>query len=180
MGNVSFIYQRIRVDKRDIFIRYFRYFNLLRFRFFTFFNNYNRIFVQLFIRLDRIEDEMQSWRLNGIPWGLQKWPMSAISKGRSGRQAAGKSYYSLYSWYRRARLSLGLTHPPRWSVLTRERNPPSGSTNQIAASVAHAIASMNPPATIGYGVLYHPLYHCIKLPFHSPHHPTKISNFFDH
>lgn len=96
MGNISFIYQRIRVDKRDIFIRYFRYFNLLRFRFFIFFNNYNRIFVQLFIRLDRIEDEMQSWRLNGIPWGLQKWPMSAISKGRSGRQAAGKSYYSLF------------------------------------------------------------------------------------
>lgn len=111
------------------------------------------------------------------------WFTEMANVGHFEGKAAGKSYYSLYSWYRG--ISIEPTHPPRWSVLTRERNPPSGSTNQIAASVAHAIASMNPPppppnhSTVGYGVLYHwilfepPTVH-LKFPIFSTIKPERF------
>lgn len=79
--------------------------------------------------------------------------MSAISKGRNVGRRRENPITSLYSWYRGC-LKLGETHPPRGSVLTRERNPPSGSTNQIAASVAHAIASIAIPLRQGLWCLY--------------------------
>lgn len=111
---------------------------------------------------------MQSWRLNGIPWGFAE--MANVGHFERKERAVGRRRENPITAYIAGTegLDWASTHPPRWSVLTRERNPPSGSTNQIAASVAHAIASINPPFYY-YGVLYHPLY---------LYHPIKISNFF--
>lgn len=112
---------------------------------------------------------MQSWRLNGIPWGFAE--MANVGHFERKERAVGRRRENPITAYIAGTegLDWASTHPPRWSVLTRERNPPSGSTNQIAASVAHAIASINLP-----------FHYRLWCPLPSPLSillPTKISNF---